>query len=59
METKPWYKSLAILSALGFAVLQTLEQNQVIPEGGTKSVADLVQNILIVIGTYGIRRAIG
>lgn len=59
METKPWYKSVTVISAVAFSVLQTLEQNGVVPVGVGQSLVALVQNLLIVLGAYGIRRAVG
>lgn len=52
-------KSVTVLSAVAFSVLQTLEQNGVIPAGAAQSVVDLIQNIIVVVGAFGLRRAIG
>ena len=56
---KPWYKSVTVLSAIAFSVLQTLEQQGVFPAGASQSIVELVQNALVVLGAFGIRRAIG
>lgn len=56
---KPWYKSITVVAAVAFSVLQTLEQNGVIPSGAAQSVADLVQNLIVVVGAFGLRKAIG
>ena len=56
---KSWYKSVTILSAVAFAGISELERRAVVPAGFAQSVADLVQNLLIVSGVFGVRRAIG
>lgn len=56
---KPWYKSVTIVSALVFSVLQTLEQQGVFPAGAAQSVVQLIQNAIVVLGAFGLRKAIG
>ena len=56
---KPWYKSVTILSAIGLAVMQTLEQTGTLPTG-TQSGVVAVVNALAQLGVlFGLRRAVG
>lgn len=57
--TKPWYQSITIMAALAYSVLDALESQGVIPAGGTQAIATLAQNSLVVLGAFGLRRAIG
>lgn len=59
MDTKPWFKSITVLSALAFSIIGALENQNVIPVGASQSIMDLVQQILVVTGVFGLRRAIG
>lgn len=58
MNDKPAMKSVTILAAVAFAVIQTLESLGVVPPGGFEAIATLAKSLLGVLGVYGLRRAI-
>lgn len=58
MQSKPWFKSLTIVSAVLFSALEVFEQNGVVPAGAGRAFADLFQNLLVVTGVFGLRRAV-
>ena len=56
---KPWFKSVTVLAAIAYSVLGVLEQQGVVPSGGTQSLSELFEKIITSAAVFGFRRAIG
>lgn len=55
---KPWYQSVTVISAIVFAALQAAEKADVIPAGGTETLAAALEALSAVGVAFGLRRAL-
>lgn len=59
LGAKPWFRSLTIAGAVGYAAIQAAEGAGAIPAGTSTSVANFVQSLFGMLTVFGLRRAVG